>query len=157
MKELGIKGAMSQRMGADPARHGGHHGPHRICQRDVQFEIRGAPEGQDMVKGHRVEIGILRDVDGIIPQHKLMAVHLPKDRERCADQEQHNNMGSMRCRAIFITKRSSGGALMSPGSGCAISHHGFLYKGFYITAPTREAPSSACLGSCALIDQPSHP
>jgi hypothetical protein len=38
------------------------------------------PEGQDMIESDGVEIGILEDVDVVIPHHKLMVVDLPKDR-----------------------------------------------------------------------------
>ena len=80
-------------MGTGPPCHGGGQGPQRIREGDIEFGIGGTPEGQDMVKGQGLEIGIFEDMQAIIPQHKGKATDLPKHGERHEHAEQRAETG----------------------------------------------------------------
>jgi hypothetical protein len=60
---------------------------------NVKFSIWFTPEGQDIVERQGLEGGIFEDVQAIIPQHKLIAMDLPKDDECHEDQESRHSVG----------------------------------------------------------------
>src|SRR5262249_17755001 len=91
----------------------------------------------DIVDAQGLQIGIIVDVQAIIPEHKLIAIDLPKAGERHQDQEGHHNMRCPGTGSAVGGSRTGGKALVCPV--CAVSHCGSL--GLSLQRPSRQAGS----------------
>src|SRR4029434_410481 len=87
MKKLRIEPSSTSCMRSNSPRHCGGQTPERVRKGNVEFSIRFAPESQDIFPRQGLEIGIFEDVQDIVPLHKLIAGHLPKNGERHEEQE----------------------------------------------------------------------
>src|SRR4029453_13107820 len=87
MKKLRIESSSTNCMSSNSPGHRSGQPPERVRKGNVEFSIRFAPESQDIFPCQGLEIGIFEDVQDIVPLHKLIAGHLPKNGERHEEQE----------------------------------------------------------------------
>src|SRR5262245_29030376 len=114
MQQLGRERGASRQTGAYPTCQCGSQGPERIRERDILFGLWCAPEGPDIVECQSLEIGIVVDVQAIIPHHKVMALDLPEDSERHKDEEGRHGIGEPGGSVTVGGRRAGGKTLMCP-------------------------------------------
>ena len=139
VKELRIERGTARGLRDYPSGHRRRHRPQHVGDGNIELHMGGTPEVEEMVQREGAERRIVSDGFVIIPQHKLVAVHRPKDRQRHDHQEEHNAPGHPEARRACVPKVQSacthrlcrGGVIrFSPHSGsmtlslCLCSSHG---------------------------------